>query len=130
MNKFEIFLKNNFPKILKFEIFIFLTLLYHLDEKSHQYFNNVDVPLNFNGIFAITMTIFFALYFFIVIVFPFILLVKLILIWKFKMINKRNILLLFIISLLYIVTIISLFSLYAMKQNLNISSKKQALEGF
>lgn len=130
MNKFKLFLKHNFINILKIEFYLFfmfilLTILFHFDNNAHQYFNNTDFPLNLNGIFALIITLFFGLFFFICLIFPFLLLLKLIFILNLKMINKKNILLLVGVVLLYAGTLLSVFSLYSIKQNLNIVDKKQ-----
>ncbi|TDW48880.1 hypothetical protein EV144_103399 [Flavobacterium sp. 270] len=130
MNKFKLFLKHNFINILKIEFYLFfmfilLTILFHFDNNAHQYFNNTDFPLNLNGIFALIITLFFGLFFFICLIFPFLLLLKLIFILNLKMINKKNILLLVGVALLYAGTLLSVFSLYSIKQNLNIVDKKQ-----
>lgn len=131
MNKFKLFLRHNFINIIKIEFYLFftfilLTILFHFDNNAHQYFNNADFPLNFNGIFALIITLSFGLFFFICLIFPFLLLLKLIFILNLKMINKKNILLLIGVAILYSSTLLSIFSLYSIKQNLNIVNKNRS----
>ncbi|MBE8724245.1 hypothetical protein [Flavobacterium hungaricum] len=129
MNKLGLFLRKNQTQLLYSEVFvflffIFLTIIFDLYKNSHKYFNNSDFPLNFDGLFAYTVTILFGLFFFIVIIFPFIFLFQFLFILKFKMLDKEKKALLFALILLYFGVVVSVFSLYSVKQHQNLNDKK------
>jgi len=128
MNKFNHFFKIKLVQLFKIEIFIFLffiilTIVYNFYKSSHKYFNNVDFPLNSEGISAFIMTLFYGFFFFLVIVFPFLFLLQLFLGIKYKILNKSKIVLIFILGILYVGSLISVFSLYSIRQHQNFISR-------
>lgn len=128
MNKFNHFFKIKLVQLFKIEIviflfFIILTIVYNFYKSSHKYFNNVDFPLNSEGISAFIMTLFYGFFFFLVIVFPFLFLLQLFLGIKYKILNKSKIVLIFILGILYVGSLISVFSLYSIRQHQNFISR-------
>lgn len=129
MNRIEFWFKKHLGRILRIEIltfliFIIITLFFNLDKNSQQYFNNPDAILNFQGLFAIIVTVLFGIFLFFNIIFPFLFLIKFFLILKFKVLSKGKSMLLLIIVILYFGSILSVFSLYSIKQHQNIINKK------
>jgi len=128
MNKFNHFFKIKLVQLFKIEIviflfFIILTIVYNFYKSSHKYFNNVDFPLNSEGISAFIMTLFYGFFFFLVIVFPFLFLLQLFLGIKYKILDKSKIVLIFILGILYVGSLISVFSLYSIRQHQNFISR-------
>jgi hypothetical protein len=129
MNKFNLFLKVNFVRIIKIEIlvflfFIFSAIIYGFYESSHKYFNNVDFPLNLEGISAFLITLLYGFFFFLMIVFPFVFFLQLFLGFKYKILDKSKIIVVFLLAILYFGVTISVFSLYSIKQHQNFISRK------
>ncbi|WP_264551490.1 hypothetical protein [Flavobacterium sp. N2038] len=129
MNKFNLFLKVNLVRIIKIEIlvflfFIFLAIVYGFYESSHKYFNNVDFPLNLEGISAFLITLLYGFFFFLIIVFPFAFFLQLFLGVKYKILDKSKIVIVFLLAVLYFGVTISVFSLYSIKQHQNFISRK------
>lgn len=130
MNKISFFFKNFLIRILRIEIFIFLffiilTIAYHFYQDSHKYFNNGDFPLNFQGISAFVLTLFYGFFFFLILFFPFIFLIQLFFGIKFKILNKSGIVMMFFLTILYFASVISVFSLYSIKQHQNYVTRQQ-----
>lgn len=115
--------------MLKIEVFLFLffiiiTLLYNINTDAHKYYNKIDIPYNFNGIFSLITVYMFGLYIWIALCFPVVWLLQLIILIG-KNYFKKFWLLFTLVTILYFGSLGALLSLYSINLHQSMLERTQ-----